>query len=634
MPYRPYGPSARIPSISIQNRRRKNLLTQLFQDPEIERRRLEYNETILTRFPGPHTLEPGQTTLIPAMNGGVAIRPLRPGPKPTIKPLPQLPIERRMVGGPQEAQAIALFDAFRREEAGEDEDEEKRTRRSYPRESKIQAIEYAKFTWWKHPNGTLEPLSRYRAALNLGITPKLLKDWVRGEASIRCQRKGSRRAPFVRNSRLGALERRLKDELNDTRATGKQVTAKWIVRHARALYRELFPQCCLKDVNNPQNWIYLQMRFSQGWLQGFCRRHRITLRVQTKRAQKSPEQLRPTVQKWLQFNRRNTVDLPGSDCGKERAPEVEATRVGRFLPCHICNMDQTPMAYEFSSTGRTYNTKGEKTIFLRTGRSGDDKRKLTVQLTIFACGHRHADPLLIFKGAEGLGQRRRKEEMKKYHPGVKVMWNPKGYCNSRVMLKWFKEQYRHASPYSPDDREPRLLVLDAFAPHKNRGSKRKQSQSETAIAKSRAEEQIQQQIREEQAKLNVTLSIIPGGGTGYLQPLDIFFNRLLKALIREQEERWIENNLAKWEACNFTEGERRILITEWVGTAYDTLYEKYKDLIIQTFRNVGLSLNPDGSEDSELKIRDLPDIEVGDWTRQDEDIIEVDSDGGKFNIRH
>jgi hypothetical protein len=279
------------------------------------------------------------------------------------------------------------------------------------------------------------------------------------------------------------------------------------------------------------------------------------------------------------------------------------------------------MAYEFSSTGRTYNTKGEKTIFLRTGRSGDDKRKLTVQLTIFACGHRHADPLLIFKGAEGLGQRRRKEEMKKYHPGVKVMWNPKGYCNSRVMLKWFKEQYRHASPYSPDDREPRLLVLDAFAPHKNRGSKRKQSQSETAIAKSRAEEQIQQQIREEQAKLNVTLSIIPGGGTGYLQPLDIFFNRLLKALIREQEERWIENNLAKWEACNFTEGERRILITEWVGTAYDTLYEKYKDLIIQTFRNVGLSLNPDGSEDSELKIRDLPDIEVGDWTRQDEDIL-------------
>jgi hypothetical protein len=28
---------------------------------------------------------------------------------------------------------------------------------------------------------------------------------------------------------------------------------------------------------------------------------------------------------------------------------------------------------------------------------------------------------------------------------------------------------------------------------------------------------------------------------------------------------------------------------------------------------VGLSLNPDGSEDAELKIKDLPGIQVGDW---------------------
>jgi hypothetical protein len=32
-----------------------------------------------------------------------------------------------------------------------------------------------------------------------------------------------------------------------------------------------------------------------------------------------------------------------------------------------------------------------------------------------------------------------------------------------------------------------------------------------------------------------------------------------------------------------------------------------------------LSLNPDGSEDSEIKIKGLPDIKVGDFTREEED---------------
>jgi hypothetical protein len=36
-----------------------------------------------------------------------------------------------------------------------------------------------------------------------------------------------------------------------------------------------------------------------------------------------------------------------------------------------------------------------------------------------------------------------------------------------------------------------------------------------------------------------------------------------------------------------------------------------------TFRQIGISLNLDGSEDSEIKIRDVPDIEVGDWRRAD-----------------
>ena len=122
------------------------------------------------------------------------------------------------------------------------------------------------------------------------------------------------------------------------------------------------------------------------------------------------------------------------------------------------------------------------------------------------------------------------------------MWNENAYYNSRIILRWCKEQYQYASLYPPDNREPRLLVLDAFAPHKNKGS-RNQFQSEAVIAKYGDKEQVHEQICAEESKLNVTISIIPGGGTSYLQPLDITVNRRLKSLIRKQEEVWIENNL-------------------------------------------------------------------------------------------
>ena len=58
--------------------------------------------------------------------------------------------------------------------------------------------------------------------------------------------------------------------------------------------------------------------------------------------------------------------------------------------------------------------------------------------------------------------------------------------------------------------------------------------------------------------------------------------------------------------------------------AWKILYEQYKDTIIQTFCNLSISLNPDGSEDSELKIQDLPNIEVGDYTLTKEDLMIVD----------
>lgn len=94
-------------------------------------------------------------------------------------------------------------------------------------------------------------------------------------------------------------------------------------------------------------------------VQGFLRRFKISLRCRTKRAQKVLEELHDTIQAWVQFNRRNTVIRPNSDCRKVCTPAVPI--VGRFKPSEIGNMDQTPLAFEFLN-GRTYDKRGSNTI--------------------------------------------------------------------------------------------------------------------------------------------------------------------------------------------------------------------------------------------------------------------------------
>ena len=308
-----------------------------------------------------------------------------------------------------------------------------------------------------------------------------------------------------------------------------------------------------------------------------------------------------------------TVILPDSDCGIPRDPSVPL--VGRYKLSEIANMDQSPLPFELQK-GRTYATKGSKTVTLRAARNGWEKRQCTLQIIVFADGIARCKPLLMFHGKPTSKDRRRIAEMKKYNPGVIVIFNEKAYANTSNLISWVKHQYSVASAYPTHDREPRLLCLDAFAPHKNKGRKnppRKESQK--AMEKRLAEETLQQRLREELAKLNVTTSIIPGGCTGYVQVLDISVNKLIKQYIEEEEEKWIDEHMEQYKAGRYSIGDRRILMTHWVTHAWEKVHKEHKDTIIKTFRQVGLSLNPDGSEDSELKIKDLPGIVVGDYNR-------------------
>ncbi|KAL5325554.1 hypothetical protein ACEPPN_006681 [Leptodophora sp. 'Broadleaf-Isolate-01'] len=267
-----------------------------------------------------------------------------------------------------------------------------------------------------------------------------------------------------------------------------------------------------------------------------------------------------------------------------------------------------------------------RTVTLRTARSGWDKRQVTLQVIVFVDGVNRCKPLLMFKGKPGKGNKNRRLEMARYHPAVKVIWNDTVYANSENLINWIRQDYSHASEYPLSDQEPRLLVLDAFAPHKHSGKKVSTNESAKAKAKRLEAERLNQQIRDEFLKLNVTLSLIPGGCTGYVQVLDVAINSLLKAIIKELEEVHIDQNLEKWNNNEYFIQDRRILLTNWVGEAWLRIHSEHKQTIVKTFRNLSLSLNPDSSEDSELKIRDLLDISVGDYTSSSTNPTPIDDD--------
>jgi hypothetical protein len=116
-------------------------------------------------------------------------------------------------------------------------------------------------------------------------------------------------------------------------------------------------------------------------------------------------------------------------------------------------MDQTPLPFEFN-TGRTYATKGSRTIWVKEQRSGWNKRQATLQLTLHADGKPHTKPLLMFRGKEKLDTKARRDELARFPPGVHVIFNAKAYANSQNLKQWARQEYKWGSAYSPSDCEP------------------------------------------------------------------------------------------------------------------------------------------------------------------------------------
>ena len=140
--------------------------------------------------------------------------------------------------------------------------------------------------------------------------------------------------------------------------------------------------------------------------------------------------------------------------------------------------------------GRTYAKRGEKTIRLKGGKSGYNKRMCTLQIVVFADSVPRCKPLLMFKKKPKSKDRRRRIEAERYHLGVIVIFNEKAYANIINLIDWIKNQYSMAFIYPLRDNKPRFLALDVFAPYKNKRVKIRENELKTVKEKREKEERL------------------------------------------------------------------------------------------------------------------------------------------------
>ena len=318
-----------------------------------------------------------------------------------------------------------------------------------------------------------------------------------------------RRVKFDRRGEHPAMEEQLHKEFRELRRKGMKVKGWWFKTRAKQIL----------DSSDPGH----AFQFSEGWFTNFKNRYKISLRCPTNTAQKPPDDKEAAI---MEFHRQvRRIQLPG----KGEGPQEE-----QFQLHQIANVDQTPLPFSFTQ-GRTYDTTNSSTVWVRGGQSGLDKRQCTVQLTIFADGEPRVKPLLIFRGK---GKRISLREQVQYDKRVMVRFQQNAWCDAVAMEQWARYCWK------PAVKEESLLILD--------------------LHRAQQTEHIKKVMREE---CSITPIFVPAGCTHIIQPLDVSLNAPFKKKVEDAAMQHMQDNLEKYLNGKFTAGERRILLTKWVGDA-------------------------------------------------------------------
>jgi len=316
-----------------------------------------------------------------------------------------------------------------------------------------------------------------------------------------------------------------------------------------------------------------------------------------------PEEYRWLVINWLRFNRRNSQ--PRNFLERDGL----VSDIGYYRLSNILNLDETPIPFEYLD-GKTYDIKGSRTIGGKTDGSGWDKRQATLVLYIFVDGISRIKPQIIFHAKTGHSIIRR--EGHKWRGDVTVEFNETAYNNEGLFTRFIHEELLPALniPYP---------ITQSHQPHSPipiNNNPTHLSSTRSLLLMDLAAFHITDSILATLRENNIVPSIIPGGCTGLLQPLDTAVNKPFKEYLRVetdtyQDERAPTEDIGKW-----TVSEKRIMTTHVVSRAWKAFCQQKQSLtIVKAFQDVGVTLPIDGSKDDELGIKGFTasEIDIGNW---------------------
>ena len=259
---------------------------------------------------------------------------------------------------------------------------------------------------------------------------------------------------------------------------------------------------------------------------------------------------------------------------------------GWFLPSQRFNVDQSPMPFVVDCK-KTYeiinpDDKYHKT-WISQPASGLEKRQCTLQVCTRADG-KQPRIAIIFGGK---GKRVRPDEEAAWHPDVDVLWHENAWADTQCSVNWVNSTLKSSVP----DLDRHVLFVDNI----------------TA-----------QQTDDFKKSISDLKGVVWYGlknATDLWQVVDAGIVQTLKVLAGHNYQKWLDegDNVDSWfgHENTLTAMQRRILITQWVGKAWETLCgSEYDNLRKRCWEKTGCLMTADGSEDDKVTPESLPSYKI------------------------
>ena len=229
--------------------------------------------------------------------------------------------------------------------------------------------------------------------------------------------------------------------------------------------------------------------------------------------------------------------------------------------------------------------KGEKNVVVRT--QNQERIRITCLLTIYADGNK-LPSYIIFKGKNINNRSMNKIKNNIYIKNKKIFinFNSNEWSTTEIMIDWIEKIYftcikqDHLSGSA-------LLFLDKASSH------------------------IKEEVIEKRTGNLMDISILPGGTTSIMKPLDISINKKFKNYIREKYINHCFKNNVTFSKVN--KNDINWICETWYNETIIT-----KNVIISSFKVCRLSNKTDGSEDKLIKYFDFLKNKIDDINDEEE----------------